>query len=294
MTQIYSMTGFARITGKVQDSGITIEAKSVNHRYLDLKIRLPRELQIFEQKIVKLARKMFDRGHMDIWVNFMPGERHVSVKWNKDLAKGMQNALIDMKTELGLSGEPDLALLASQKDLIVIGEDDIPDEEEWSRLSVEFENCFTSLNNMRAKEGESLAADIISRIGVIEKDFEKIKDRVPDVVAIHNEKLEARIGELIGNHSELDPQRLAMEVAVMTDRCDITEEVVRAKSHIEQFRAVLKKDGPKGRKMDFIIQEIFREINTCSNKAQDVEISGLSVNIKAELEKVREQVQNIE
>jgi uncharacterized protein (TIGR00255 family) len=294
LPEIFSMTGFARVTGKISDAGITIEAKSVNHRYLDIKIRLPRELQIFEQKIVGLARKMFDRGHMDIWVNFMPGERPVSVKWNRALAEGVKKALVDMKEELGLLGEPDLALLASQKDIIEVSGDDIPDEEEWSFLSVEFERCFNALKSMRAKEGENLAVDILERIGVIEENFAKINERMPDVVAIHNEKLNTRLKELIEKHAELDPQRLATETAVMTDRCDITEEVVRAKSHIEQFRSVLEKDGPKGRKMDFIIQEIFREVNTCSNKAQDTGISNFSVNIKTELEKVREQVQNIE
>lgn len=294
MGNIYSMTGYARASGRVSETSVTVEAKSVNHRYLDLKIHLPRELLMFENKVSELARSFFHRGRIELWVNSEPGERPVKVSWNRPLARGIMAAIQEMKWAFNLTSDAELALLASQKDVIIIADSGAFGDEAWSGLAAVVGECFQALQEMRAREGAALSEDIIKRLEAIEKNLDALSGEAGATIASYREKLEKRIVELMGDRGGIDPARLAQEVVIMADRADITEELVRARSHIGQFRAVLGDDGPKGRKLDFLTQELFREINTSSNKAAGVKVSGLAVDMKTELEKIREQVQNLE
>jgi len=290
----YSMTGYARAEGEALGMRVTVEMKSVNHRYLDLKLRLARQLQIFEPKVSELCRGKLGRGRVELWANLDPGDAPVNVKFNRPLAQGLLKALNRMKQELGLAGEPDLALLAREKDVILIDDTKAWGDEAWNELGPVFENALASLLEMRAREGRILAEDLSARLDAMEALLESLEDKAGGVVALYKKKLDKRIGELLGNGAGIEPERLAHETALFADRSDITEEMVRFKSHLGQFRETLSAPGPKGRKLDFLCQEFFREINTASNKAQDAEVSGLAVEIKTVLEKVREQVQNLE
>ncbi len=293
MTKVYSMTGFGRADGEAAGVKVAVEAKSVNHRYLDLHSRLPRELLAIEQKVTELARKHFCRGRIDLWVYFGPGERPVEVVWNRTLAREIARALREMRDELGLTGEPDLSLLASQKDVILCVDASQSQEEwtpEWEAL---FTECFNRLNDMRGREGKLLAADIKERLVALRARVERMEELAPSVTVRYREKLAARVTELLeGERAE--PERMAQEVALFADKADITEELVRMKAHLERFDEVLDSEGPKGRKLDFLVQEMFREMTTSSNKAQESELNAICVDVKAELEKVREQVQNLE
>jgi uncharacterized protein (TIGR00255 family) len=288
------MTGYSRADGEVAGARFTVEVKSVNHRYLDLKLHLPRSLQMFEQKMAELVRSRINRGRVDVWVQFETGDAPVEVRWNRPLARGLMAALAGMKEALGLSGTVDLTLLASQKDVILINESGAFGQEAWPDLSRLLGECLESLKEMRKTEGEALAKDISARVGAIESLLERISKRAEDVVSAYRDKLEKRINDLMSGRGPVDEDRLAQEAAIFADRSDITEEVIRAGSHFEQFRSALAEEGPKGRKLDFLVQEIFREANTISSKASDARVAGWVVEIKTELEKIREQVQNLE
>lgn len=288
------MTGFARAEGEVSGMKVAVEAKSVNHKYLELKFHLPREVQALEGKITELCRGFMSRGRVDVYVLFQAGQVPVAVEWNRPLAEGMARALAEMKDALDLDGRPDLSLLASQRDVIVIGQSASWGEESWPSLARICGDCFRALAEMRSREGAALAADILGRLAAIEERLDKLADKAPAVVSLYRDKLEKRVKELMGGQVPVNGERLAQELSLFADRADITEELVRARSHLDQFRDALNEDGPKGRKLDFLIQEIFREINTTSNKVQDAGLSGLAVEIKTELEKIREQAQNLE
>lgn len=294
MATIYSMTGYSRAEGNVGDSRLLVEAKSVNHRYLDLKLHLPREFLIIESKINRLSRSLFSRGRIEVWVTSEQGEKPVEVRWNRPLAEGILQAIKEMKEALELSDEPVISLLTREKDVILISDRSSPGEEVWPELSPIFIECFESLKKMRAKEGEVLARDILLRIKNIETRIDDLAQKAEAVVTTYRDRLEKRIKGLLNDQAIIDPERLAQEAAIFADRSDITEEMVRSRSHMAQVREVLEEDGAKGRKLDFLIQEMFREITTTSNKALDATVSLQVVEIKAELEKIREQVQNLE
>jgi uncharacterized protein (TIGR00255 family) len=294
MATVYSMTGYARGEGKVADRRVTIEVKTVNHRYLDLKLHLPRELSSFEPALSELCRGLVARGRVDVFIGIGLGGGAAAVVLNRPLAEGMIAALRELKETFELKGEPDLALLAGREGVILIDASGPLGETAWPEFSALAAEVFHALRDMRAKEGAALARDLQERIGVIAANFESAAAHTGEVVEAYREKLERRIRELGGDAAGLPADRLAQEVVMFADRSDVTEELVRARSHLSQFRAALAADGPKGRKLDFLVQEISREINTLSNKCQSALISGLAVDIKTELEKVREQVQNLE
>jgi len=292
--QIFSMTGYSRVEGEVGGTRMTIEVKSVNHKYLDYRLKLPRELNAFEAQLTELIRKECARGRVEAFVDYSSADRPVTVRWNEPLARGVLAALHAMRDELQLPGEPDLALLAAQKDVIVTDEKSAPGENEGQQLAALFLKALTGLKSMRAKEGAALVEDLTARLAQVEKWIGALEEKKAVVMAGIRERLNKRLKELLGPESRLEPDRLATEVAMIVDRADITEELVRFQSHLQQFRAVLTGEGPRGRKLDFLIQELFREINTTSNKSQDAGVSAIAVDIKTELEKIREQVQNLE
>lgn len=292
--EVFSMTGYSRVEGEVGGARLTIEVKSVNHRYLDYRLKLPRELSAFEARLTEILRKEIARGRVEVYVDYASADRPAAVRWNEPLARGIVEALRAMGTALSLPGEPDLALLAAQKDVIVSGERGEPGEAEAEELAALFLKALAGLKAMRAKEGAALADDLKTRMAQVETWIGALEEKKAEVNAGIRERLNRRLTELLGPDSRLDPDRLAAEVAILVDRADITEELVRFGSHLGQFRSVLAGAGPRGRKLDFILQELFREINTASNKSQDAGVSAIAVDIKTELEKIREQVQNLE
>ncbi len=289
----YSMTGFSRAQGEVGGSLLTVEIRSVNHRFLDLRLHLPRVLQALEQKTAELIRGYISRGRVEVWVEHQPGRAPVEVVWNRPLAKGILDAVKEMQEELGIPGDPDLSLLAAHKDVIISEERFSLDHGARTQYEHVLEVCLVELAKMRAREGALLLEDLLARAARTGTWVSRVSSHAKETVDAYRDRLAQRVAELSSGR-ELDQQRLAQESALFADRCDVTEEVVRFESHLEQFDKVLQGESPKGRKLDFLIQEMMREINTASNKAQHAGVSGLAVEVKAELEKMREQVQNLE
>lgn len=293
MSEIYSMTGYGRSEGEVSGVALTVEAKSVNHRYLDMKLHCPRDLLGFESRITEVAKKYLSRGRVDLWVNYAPGQSPARVSWNRTMAEGLVKALGEMKREFGLEGGLTVSLLASMKDVIIADDSGSWSDESWEELRPLFEDCFSQMNQMRAREGKALSEDLRTRMDTLREKIGAIKELAPRVPEMYREKLEKRMADLM-EKGPAGEDRLAQEAALFADRADITEELVRLAAHLDRFDETLSEDGAKGRKMDFLVQEMFREINTAGNKAQDADISSLSVDVKTEIEKIREQIQNLE
>lgn len=287
---IKSMTGY----GKGEGGGYVVEMRSVNHKFLDLSMKIPRSMAALEGRIKKAVGDRFSRGRIDVYITQSAGEAAGrSVRLDAKTASSYVGALTELKERFGLAGEIDLGMVAGFKDIIIEEEAPVDMEDVWDAIAGPLDDCMAALDDMRAREGESLASDIESRAGMLASNIDEIESRSPAVVAEYREKLVARIARL-SEGMEIDPARLAQEVAMMADRCDVTEEVVRARSHFAQLASMIASGVPAGRKMDFLIQEINREVNTIGSKASDKETAHRVVDMKAELEKIREQVQNIE
>ncbi|MFO8057643.1 MAG: YicC/YloC family endoribonuclease [bacterium] len=291
---VYSMTGYARSEASALGGKVSVEIKSVNHRYLELRFHLPAQVLSLEPEMTRLFRERLSRGRVEVWINLSGVELPVEVVWNRPLARQTAKALQEMKEELDLQGSPDLSLLAEQKDILSVSESPPSAAETWKELEPVLEDGLERLLEMRAREGDALAGDISSRIDLIRNRLSETEGKKDSVVENYRQRLKRKIAEILEDSEKTDQARLEQEVALLADRTDITEELVRARSHLEQMDRLLDSDGPMGRKLDFLTQELFREINTCSNKAQDAEVSRLAVDMKAELEKIREQVQNLE
>jgi len=288
------MTGFGRGEGETGLGKVYVESRSVNHRYCDISVKLPRLLVPFEGRVKEMARMFFSRGKIDISLKLdHTGEGRVQLAADLYLAQQYLEALRTLKERLQLQGEITLEIIAGAKELIVAKEELEDVEPYWERIVPILKESFSDMDHMKRVEGESLARDLQQRWGRIAEQLGAIKQRFPLCLEAYREKLLERLRALLG---EVDPDtsRFQQEVAFLAERTDITEEIVRADSHLAQFRAFLNETDPVGRKMDFLVQEIHREVNTISAKANDAEISQRVVEIKSELEKVREQVQNIE
>lgn len=287
---IKSMTGY----GKGEGGGYVVEMRSVNHKFLDLSMKIPRSMAALEGRIKKAVGDRFSRGRIDVYITQSAGEAAGrSIRLDAGTASSYVAALTELKGRFGLAGDIDLGMLAGFKDIIIEEETPVDMEDVWAAIAGPLDDCMDALDDMRAREGESLASDISSRAGMLASNIDEIESRSPAVVAEYREKLVGRIARL-SEGMEIDPARLAQEVALMADRCDVTEEVVRARSHFAQLAGMIASGVPAGRKMDFLIQEINREVNTIGSKASDKEAAHRVVDMKAELEKIREQVQNIE
>lgn len=286
---IRSMTGF----GKGEAGGFVMEMRSVNHKYLDLSLKLPRDLYPLEGRLKKAVSEKFSRGRIDIYIT-RGGQEEVlrALRLNSSLVKQYIELFSELKDTYGLRGEVDLNLLASFKDIVSETEEAADIEEVWAVLEKALDDAMASLDSMRAQEGLALAADIKGRAALIAANLDMVEKKAPTVVTEYQAKLKERVGRLAAG-IELDADRLLQEVAFYAERCDITEEIVRARSHIAQFGRFFE-GGPVGRKMEFLVQEINREVNTIGSKASDQEIAHRVVDMKSELEKIREQIQNIE
>jgi uncharacterized protein (TIGR00255 family) len=291
---IRSMTGYG-IAQKVISLGrVTAEARSNNHRYLDINLRLPKKLSPLETRIKEMVQAHFSRGRFDISIEMDSGGKdQFKLEPNIEVAQMYVHALESLKSKLNIVGEVTLDLVLRAKDVITAKEVDGDVAPFWEEISGVLLSCLDALKAMRESEGKNLVLDLEGRLKRIARHIEEVKDRSPSVLEAYRKRLSDRLAE-IGKGMEIDSSRLHQEVAYFADRCDITEEVVRIDSHLRQFGQMLESDEPVGRKMDFLLQEIHREVNTISAKANDVLISQKVVEIKAELEKMREQIQNIE
>ena len=292
---IKSMTGYGRSEAIVGGKRIIVEIKSLNHRFLEVSLRLPNALSALELELKKQINARFSRGKIEVGIRMdtsVSPEKGAGLDLNLPLLKNYYSLLCRMKEELNLPDEIGLAVLSSFRDIFVAQEDDDL-EAIGPMLDVLLEEAVAMLMVMRAREGETLLQDLRSRITLVEQAVEAIQSRVPQVLKAYEKRLIGRIKELIGD-MEFDPARLMQEVAIMADKSDITEEIVRLRSHIDQFVGLLKSDEAVGRKIDFLIQEMGREINTIGSKSNDAEISMGVIEIKSELARIREQVQNLE
>jgi uncharacterized protein (TIGR00255 family) len=291
---VRSMTGYG-MGRKVTSLGEVIaEARSINHRYLDISLRLPKKLLPFENRVKEMVKTHFSRGRFDISVELDTGGKdQFRLEPNIEAAQMYVHALETLKSELNLKGEVTLDLVSRAKDVLTVKEEEEDIDSLWEEVSGVLLSCLEALKSMRKSEGKNLALDLKERLERIAHLSGGVKRRSPSVLEGYRKRLSKRVSEMTGG-LEVDAWRLHQEVAYLAERSDITEEVVRVESHLRQFGQLLGLDEAVGRKMDFLLQEINREVNTISAKGNDAVISQKVVEIKAELERIREQVQNIE
>lgn len=291
---IHSMTGFGRRQAPWQDGSVTVEMRSVNHRFLEIACRLPRPLNHLEDSFKKAIQQHCTRGRIDITVTVQGGKgRAGSVNLDQPLAKQYHEALRTLKKSLKLSGSVDLALMASLRDVISVSDQPTEDPKLAKMVQQLTTQALGDLDTMRTREGKALAADMSARIQMLRGHRTRVAARTPFLAQEAFGKMKIRVEKLLGSEIP-DPPRLYQELAVYADRGDITEEIVRLDSHMIQFEETLSRTESVGKTLDFLLQEIGREVNTIGSKANDAEIAGHVVQMKAELERIREQVQNVE
>lgn len=291
---IKSMTGFGR--GELEKDGRvwTAEVRCVNNRYLDLKMKLPRGYACLEEKIRKKVTETYIRGRVDLLVSVIGDFSDLQeVKVNLALAAGYRDALHALSEEFGLENMITPQLLAGYPDVLVREQKDEDVLVIWEMVEKVVDAALENCDTMRAQEGEVLTADLQGRLNFFEKTITDIEKNIPELLEQRQRNLLERLDKLLAN-VQLDPVRLAQEVAVMADKTDVTEEIVRLRCHIGQFSLFLAEETGVGRKLDFLIQEFLREVNTLASKINDATVAHLTVDLKSELEKMREQVQNIE
>lgn len=289
-----SMTGFGVGRAQVDGEELTVELKSVNHKFCEVKTRLPRELAAVEPEIVKTVKERLARGAVEVFVrrSVGPSEQGAPVV-DVALAKEYRRAFSQIAQALGVSDDVKLRDIAQQAGVIRLDERPVDLVPAQRAIGQALEAALAGLIEMRRREGEATRADLLARLAVLEATAAEIAERAPRSVDEYRQRLTDRIAEL-SRGTPVDPARLAQEVAVFAERTDIAEELSRFASHLSQFRKLIESPEPSGRKMDFLVQEMHREINTTGSKSQHAEISIRVVTIKAELERVREQVQNVE
>ncbi len=292
---LQSMTGYGRSTVDIGAQTYTIEIKGVNHRYLDIKIRMPREYYQLEDVIRKEIGKYFERGRIDVFIHY---ERSVvnsqEIKIDQNLAAAYLKGLIDLAAYCNLEQEPNLEYIASRPDVLTITEPEVDWDDAAKRMIGGVNDACQEMLKMRSYEGATLAVAINNQLAEIADLWAKVKEKAPIVIAEYQTKLQERIRSLLDQSVELDQDRLANEVAYFADKASIDEELVRLASHLEQFTEIMEQGGVVGRKLDFIVQEMNREVNTMGSKSSDIEITRTVVDMKSLIEKIREQVQNIE
>ncbi|ABR48942.1 domain of unknown function DUF1732 [Alkaliphilus metalliredigens QYMF] len=290
-----SMTGFGRGEVQKQHRCFNIEIKTVNHRYLDVSIKMPKRFTYLEEKIRQLLKEKVKRGRIDAYISYENiGESDVKVVVDQHLANEYVTALQSLEKMLGIENDITVSNVASFSDVISLDKVEEDEAEIWQCLKESIILAMKQLTIMRVEEGRKLNEDLVKRLKLVESFNQAVEERSPQVVQEYKQRLTERIKELLEEEFTLDDQRIATEVALFADKSNITEEVVRLNSHIHQFRQALEEEESIGRKLDFIIQEMNREINTIGSKANDLIITNIVVNLKSELEKMREQVQNIE
>ena len=291
---IRSMTGYGRYQDAVDGMDITVEIKAVNHRYYEYSSRLPRAYGFLDDKLKAYLQGSISRGKVDVYVFIdtadAPGSR---VTVNHSLVQGYLKALGEIAETYGLRNDVSVMSLARYPDLLTVHREAEDEEAVWAAVRTVADVALNRFLQMREKEGEKLQEDILSRAAAILEAVGQVEERSPQTVREHMDKVQARMRELLGT-ATVDEQRLLTEAALFADKIAVAEETVRLRSHISQLEHMLAGNEAVGRKLDFLVQEINREANTIGSKAQDVQLARVVVDIKAEIEKIREQIQNIE
>ncbi|CEO12542.1 YicC/YloC family endoribonuclease [Paraclostridium sordellii] len=290
-----SMTGFGRGEYKNDNYHFIVECRTINHKYVDINVRLPRKISFLEDKIRNIVKDYVKRGRVDLYIKLdLIGSEDVNLKFDEKLASQYVNILNNIKSTFHLNDDITVMNIAKFPDIIKCEEKEEDADLLWEMLKLALAESLKNLKEMRCEEGIKLSNDIDTRCDLLKDYIEDVEKYSYNVVNEYKEKLNSRIAEILENPSLVDENRLAQEVAIYADKCSITEEIVRFKSHITQLKKAIHKDESIGRKIDFLIQEMNRETNTIGSKSSDLNITNLVVEIKSELEKIREQIQNIE
>ncbi len=291
---IKSMTGFGRGEYADKDRKFTVEIKSVNHRYLDMTIKMPKKLNYFEASVRNELKNYIQRGKVDIFITCEDyADRGASVRYNRDIAAGYLKYLKEMAEEFSIDCDVRVSTLARLPEVFDMEDADIDEEAIWEGLRKALDEAAGHFVEFRIKEGENLKNDLIGKLDGMLSNVSYIRDRAPAIIEEYKAGLRAKIEEMLGD-TKVDEGRLLTEVTIFADRVCIDEEIVRLTSHIEATRKALADGGGIGRKLDFIAQEMNREANTILSKANDLATSDCAIELKTEIEKVREQIQNIE
>ncbi|MGE9939974.1 YicC/YloC family endoribonuclease [Bariatricus sp. SGI.161] len=292
---IKSMTGFGRCEVSDGERKFTVEMKGVNHRYLDANIRMPKKLNFFESAIRNLLKKSVQRGKVDIFITYEDlSESQVSLKYNEKLAEEYLTYFKKMEESFSLENDIRVSTLSRYPEVLTMEEQLMDEDELWNGLKKALDGAIKQFVETRALEGENLKTDIINKLDGMLKLVDVIEERSPQIVAEYREKLETKVRELLED-TQIEEGRIAAEVVIFADKICTDEEVVRLRSHILHMKETLQsEESGIGRKLDFIAQEMNREANTILSKANDLEISNIGIDLKTEIEKVREQIQNIE
>ena len=291
---VKSMTGYGRAREMRNGRDITVEVRSVNNRYLDCTVKMPRAYIFAEDRMKARVQQAISRGKVDVFVTIdASAADEAVVAVNEPLARGYYEALTRLKTMFSLPGEVTPEVLAKFPDVLAVTKAEEDVDAIAADICAVLDDALAAYNDMRAVEGEKLAADVAGRVTTIETVVGKVEERSPQTVAAYRQRLEAKMQEVLQS-TTIDESRILTEAAIFADKIAVDEETVRLRSHIAQLRAMLASDEPVGRKLDFLIQEVNRECNTIGSKCSDLTIAQDVVNMKAEVEKIREQVQNME
>ena len=291
---IKSMTGFGRCEILEGNRKFTVEMKAVNHRYMDVNLKMPKKLNFFESSIRNLLKNYIQRGKVDIFINYEDfTENNVCIKYNKEIAAEYLKYLNQMAADFSMDNDVRISGLSRYPEVFSMEEQNIDEEELWKLLEKTISGAAKDFVETRIKEGENLRDDMIMKLDGMLSLVAYIEERSPQIVTEYKAKLEEKVKDLLAD-TKVDENRLLMEVTIFADKSCVDEEIVRLKSHIETTRQTLVEGGGIGRKLDFIAQEMNREANTILSKANDLEISNCAIELKTEIEKVREQIQNIE
>ncbi len=291
---IKSMTGFGRCEVTEGNRKYTVEMKSVNHRYLDVNMKMPKALNFFESTIRNVLKEYMERGKVDLYITYEDfSEERFSLKYNEELAGEYLTHLNAMAEKFGLENDIRVSTLSRYPDVFTMEEIETDEKELWAGLEKAIRGAAEQFVTSRITEGEHLKADLCAKLDTMLTYVDFIEERSPVIMKDYRERLEAKVQELLGDR-QIDDGRIATEVTIFADKICVDEETVRLRSHIKGMKAALEAGGSIGRKLDFIAQEMNREANTILSKANDLEISDTGINLKTDIEKVREQIQNIE
>lgn len=288
------MTGFGRSEIANERQKITVEMKAVNHRYCDINIKMPKKLSIFEAGIRNLLKKYIQRGKVDVFITYEDyTENNMVLKYNEELAAEYVGVLQRMSEQFGIENDVRVSSLSRYPDVLTLEEQTVDTDELWGVLEEALHKASEQFVETRLVEGENLKNDLISKLDGMLEAVDFIEKRSPEILVEHRQRLEAKVKELLGD-STIDESRIITETTIFADKICVDEEIVRLRSHITSTRKALVEGGSIGRKLDFIAQEMNREANTILSKANDLEVANRAIDLKTEIEKVREQIQNIE
>ena len=291
---IKSMTGFGRCENHQGSRKFTVEMKAVNHRYFDVSIKMPKKLSFFEAAIRNVLKQYVQRGKLDVFITYEDyAEENVALKYNEELAGQYLKYFRQMAEKFGLKDDISVSSLGRCPEVFTMEEQDIDEEEIWAELKKAVEGACVQFVKAREQEGEALKTDLLDKLERMDENVTLIEDRYPQIVSEYRSRLEDKVKELLGD-LQIDEGRIAAEVVIFSDKICTDEETVRLRSHIATMKEALIAGGSIGRKLDFIAQEMNREANTILSKANDLATSNVAIDLKTEIEKVREQIQNIE